>query len=348
MPLQFIRRHFARALGIDLGTANSLVYERQKGVIIQEPSVVAVHRISGELLAIGREAYKMVGRTPGDIVVMRPLKQGVIADFDITREMLKYLIKKASRGKPFLKPIAVVSIASQTTEVEKRAVQQAALGAGARDVFLLEEPIAAAIGMEIPVQEPEGHMVVDIGGGTTDIGVIALGGVVTGLSLRIGGDTLDEHIVRFIRRKYNLMIGERTAEELKIRIGQAVITENKTCPVRGRDQVSGLPKSVDISSEELVEAMEEPMSHIVGGIRATIEHTPPELLADIMHKQIFLTGGGALLANWDRKIFDEIGMEAKVSQTALQDVALGTGKVLESVALLKRVIVPLRKVQAKK
>lgn len=293
MPVKFITRHFMKDLGIDLGTANSLVYERNKGIIIREPSVVAIRKSTRQVLAVGNEARQMIGRTPGDIVAIRPLREGVIADFDITKEMLKHLIRKACHGKVFIKPRTVVSIPSGTTEVERRAVIEAIVNAGAREVFLIEEPVAAAIGVGLTVYEASGNMIIDIGGGTTDIAVISLGGIVTGQVIPVGGDSMDDAITRYIRRHYNLMVGERTAEDIKIFLGSAFPLDKEIkYEVRGRDHVTGLPKVILIGSEEIRESLKEPLTMIINAVRQTIEKTPPELVADIMFKDIIMTGGG--------------------------------------------------------
>ncbi|WP_132013528.1 rod shape-determining protein [Hydrogenispora ethanolica] len=344
MPVKFITRHFSKDLGIDLGTANSLVYERNKGIIIREPSVVAIAKSTKEVLAVGTEARQMIGRTPGDIVAIRPLREGVIADFDITREMIRNLIRKACRGRIFIKPRVVISIPSGTTEVERRAVIEATLHAGAREVFLIEEPVAAAIGAGLPVHEATGNMIIDIGGGTTDIAVISLGGIVTGQAVRTGGDTMDDAIAKFIRKSYNLMIGERTAEDIKIYLGSAFpLDQEIEYEVRGRDHITGLPKVIVINSEEVRLALKEPLAAIINAVRQTIERTPPELVADIMFKDIVLTGGGALLKGLDRLLAAELGMNVKIADDPLSSVAVGTGKTLEHVNLLSRVLVAAKK-----
>jgi len=344
MPVKFITRHFKKDLGIDLGTANSLVYERNRGIILREPSVVAIRKNTKEILAVGHEARQMIGRTPGNILAVRPLRNGAIANFEITKEMLRYLIRKACRGKVFIKPRTVVSIPSGTTGVERRAVIEAAMAAGAREVFLIEEPVAAAIGVGLPVHEAVGNMVIDIGGGTTDIAVISMGGIVTGQSIPVGGDLLDDTISRYIRRQYNLMIGERTAEDLKIYLGSAFPLEQEiSYEVRGRDQVTGLPKIIAINSTEIREALKEPLNSIINSARHIIERTPPELVADIMFKEIVLTGGGALLKGIDRLIGSELGMPVKVAPDPLTSVVIGTGKTLEQINLLSRVLVAAKK-----
>lgn len=340
MALRFITRHFAKDLGIDLGTANCLVYEKVRGIVLREPSVVAVRRNTREILAIGEEAKQMIGRTPGDIIVIRPLRNGVIADFDLTKEMLRHLIRRVCHGRVFLRPRAVVSIPAGTTEVERRAVIEATINAGAREAFLVEEPVAAAIGAGLAVHEPNGNMVIDIGGGTTDIAVISLGGVVTGQSVRVGGDTMDEAIARFVRKNNNLMIGERTAEDVKISIGSALaLPEEAAMDVRGRDYVSGLPKIITVRSEEIREALHEPLMTIINAVRATIERTPPELLADIMHKEIVMTGGGSLLRRIGDLIQGDVGMTVRIADDPLTSVAIGTGRTLEHIELMSRVLV---------
>jgi rod shape-determining protein MreB len=344
MPVKFITRHFKKDLGIDLGTANCLVYERNKGIILREPSVVAIRKNTNEVLAIGTEAYKMIGRTPGNIVAIRPLRNGVIADFDITREMLKQLIRKACHGRVFIKPRTVVSIPSGTTEVERRAVIEATINAGAREVYLIEEPVAAAIGAGLPVHEPTGNMIVDIGCGTTDIAVISLGGIVTGQSITVAGDEMDVNITRYIRRTYNLMIGERTAEEVKMFLGSAYpLEEEFSCEVRGRDHISGLPKVIEVNSVEIRESLKDSVYTIINAIRQTIEKTPPELVADIMSKEIVMTGGGSLLKGLDRLLSSELGMGVRIVADPLTSVAMGTGNTLEHINLLSRVLIAAKK-----
>src|SRR5690625_620107 len=300
---------FNKDMGIDLGTANTLVYVKGKDIVTREPSVVAIQTSTNQVLAVGEEAKKMIGRTPGNIVAIRPLKDGVIADFDVTQSMLKHFIRKAYKRRSLFQPRVVVCVPSGVTEVEKRAVEEAAIHAGARDAYLIEEPMAAAIGAGLPVHEPTGSLIVDIGGGTTEVAVISLGGIVTSKSIRVGGDEFDESIVNYIKKQYNLMIGERTAEEIKITIGSAdVESEIKTMDVRGRDLVSGLPKTIEVTSSEIYEAMEEPIYNIIEAIKSTLEKTPPELAADIMEQGIMLTGGGSLLEGIDRIIVKETGM----------------------------------------
>lgn len=328
---------FTKDLGIDLGTANTLVFVKGKGIVMREPSVVAIQAHTKEVLAVGEEAKRMIGRTPGHIIAVRPLKDGVIADFDVTQTMLKFFIKKANARHSFVQPRVVVCIPSGVTEVEKRAVEEASEHAGARDAYLIEEPMAAAIGAGLPVQEPTGSMVVDIGGGTTEVAIISLGGIVTSRSIRIGGDELDQSIVHYIKKEYNLMIGERTAEDVKIKIGSAdVKSKEQKLQVRGRDLISGLPKTIEVTSSEINSAMEEPISNIIDAIKYTLEKTPPELASDIMELGIMLTGGGALLDGIDRVVKRETGMPVNIAENPLDCVALGTGKALESIDLLKK------------
>ncbi|NLT95616.1 MAG: rod shape-determining protein [Clostridia bacterium] len=330
---------FAKDIGIDLGTANSMVYLRGKGIVLSEPSVVAIQRDNGSVLAVGEEAKKMIGRTPGNIIAIRPLKDGVIADFEVTQTMLKYFINKALNGKTFLvKPRVVVCVPAGVTSVEERAVKEAALQAGAKEAHLVEEPMAAAIGAGLPVHEPTGNMIVDIGGGTTDVAIISLGGIVTSRSIRVGGDEMDEAIIHYIKRTYNLMIGDRTAEEIKIQIGSAYLeAENETYQVRGRDLVTGLPKNITITNKEIQEALKEPVNSIIEAIKVCLEKTPPELAADIMDRGIVMAGGGALLRGFDKLVAIETGMPVHVAEDPLSCVAVGTGKVLENIEILKKV-----------
>ena len=319
-------------MGIDLGTANTLVHVKGKGIVIREPSVVAVQKDTNEVLAIGAEAKRMIGRTPGNIVAIRPLKDGVIADFDITQAMLKFFIKKAIGNKTFVRPRVVVGVPSGVTAVERRAVLDATIQAGAREAYLIEEPMAAAIGAGLPVQEATGNMVVDIGGGTSEVAVISLGGIVVSRSVRIGGDKMDEAIVQYIKKRYNLLIGERTAEEIKITIGTAMKIENPdTMEIRGRDLVTGLPKTLTIDANQIQEALSEPVAGIIDAVRGTLERTPPELSSDIMDRGIVMTGGASLLRNLDRMLSKETGMPVYVSDSALSCVALGTGIAVEHV-----------------
>ena len=324
-------------MGIDLGTANTLVHVKGKGIVIREPSVVAVQKDTNEVLAIGAEAKRMIGRTPGNIVAIRPLKDGVIADFDITQAMLKFFIKKAIGNKTFARPRVVVGVPSGVTAVERRAVLDATIQAGAREAYLIEEPMAAAIGAGLPVQEATGNMVVDIGGGTSEVAVISLGGIVVSRSVRIGGDKMDEAIVQYIKKRYNLLIGERTAEEIKITIGTAMKIENPdTMEIRGRDLVTGLPKTLTIDANQIQEALSEPVAGIIDAVRGTLERTPPELSSDIMDRGIVMTGGASLLRNLDRMLSKETGMPVYVSDSALSCVALGTGIAVEHVDIYKK------------
>ncbi|MGE5554480.1 MAG: rod shape-determining protein [Betaproteobacteria bacterium] len=335
----------ARDLGIDLGTANTLVYAKGKGIVLQEPSVVAIDRDSGEVLKVGNEAKRMVGRTPGNIQAIRPMKDGVIADFDTTEKMLRYFISKAQRGRGLLRPRVIVGVPTGVTEVEKRAVVDATLQAGAREAYLIEEPMAAAIGAGLPVQEPTGSMIVDIGGGTTEVAVISLGGIVSPRSIRVAGDEMDEAIAQYVRRSNNLMIGERTAEEIKREIGSAYPNQDddRSLEVRGRDLVTGLPKTIQITQREVREALSDPVNQIVDAVKQTLERTPPELAADIMDKGIVLSGGGALLRGLDQRIQDETGMPVHVADDPLTCVARGTGEALDHFDVLRRVLIPSRR-----
>jgi rod shape-determining protein MreB len=343
--MNFIFKYFSKDLGIDLGTANTLVHVKGKGIVMREPSVVAIQRDNGSVLSVGEEAKRMIGRTPGNIVAVRPMKDGVIADFDVTLSMLKYFITKAYRARSIFRPRVVVSVPSGVTEVEKRAVIDATLQAGAREAYLLEEPMAAAIGAGLPVHEPTGSMVVDIGGGTTEVAIISLGGIVTSKSIRVGGDELDESIVYYIKKEYNLMIGERTAEDVKTTIGSASPTElpEESMEVRGRDLLTGLPKTLSITSQEIREALAEPVFNIIDAIKITLEKTPPELAADIMDKGIVMTGGGSLLHGLDSLVNKETGMPVHIAEDPLDCVALGTGKVLDEVDTLRRVLITPKK-----
>ncbi len=344
--MRFLLRYFSRDIGIDLGTANTLVFVRGKGIVLREPSVVAIRRDTGEILAVGNDAKKMIGRTPGNIVAIRPMKDGVIADFDVTQTMLRHFIKKAYRQKSVLKPQVVVCVPSGVTEVEKRAVLDATNQAGAREAFLIDEPMAAAIGANLPVEEPTGSMIVDVGGGTTEVAIISLGGIVTSKSIRVAGDEMDEAIVQHIKKNYNLLIGYRTAEEIKTTIGTAFLTEDnelETMDIRGRDLVTGLPKTQEITAKEIQGALADPVSSIVEAIKITLEKSPPELAADIMDKGIVMNGGGALLMGLDSLVTEETGMQVIITENALDCVALGTGKVLNEIELLKRVAISTKK-----
>ncbi|MDR7481784.1 MAG: rod shape-determining protein [Armatimonadota bacterium] len=331
---------FGRDMGVDLGTANTLVYVRRQGIVLREPSVVAKRVDDGQVLAVGEEAKRMLGRTPGDIVATRPLRDGVIADFDTTAAMLSYFIRRAANGRMWIRPRVVVGIPSGCTEVEKRAVIDATIQAGARDAYLIEEPMAAAIGAGLPVSEPVGSMVVDIGGGTTEVAVIALGGIVTSRSIRVGGDEMDEAIIQYARRAYNLLIGERSAEEIKIAIGSAFPDrDERAVDIRGRDLVSGLPRTVRLTSAEIREAMAEPVQQIVDAVKQTLERTPPELAADIFERGIVMAGGGSLLRGMDRLLAEETGMPVTVTEDPLAAVVMGTGRALEEIEVLKKVLI---------
>lgn len=334
--------NFSKDIGIDLGTANTLVYVKGKGIVINEPSVVAINKKTGQVLAIGKEAKKMVGKTPGHIVATRPLVDGVVSDFEVTEQMLKYFIDKVHRDSftLFPRPRVIIGIPSDVTEVEKRAVIDATMNAGARQAFLIDEPMAAAIGARLPVQDAAGNMVVDIGGGTTDIAVISLGGVVASRNLRIAGDEMNEDIIRYCRDEFNLLIGEKTAEDAKIAIGSACPQKEKMqMPVRGRDLVSGLPKEVMINDEQVREALSRSIRIIVNNIKTTIEETPPELLADIMQRGIILAGGGSLIRGLDRLVADQTEMPVRMMEDPLTAVVRGCGIVLEDIEALKDVLV---------
>ncbi|HEY8392134.1 MAG TPA: rod shape-determining protein [Capillibacterium sp.] len=331
---------FSRDMGIDLGTANTLVFVRNQGIVLQEPTVVAFDRETENLIAVGLEAKQMVGRTPGSIVAVRPLKDGVIADFEVTEKMLQYFIKKAGARKAFFAPRVIVGVPSGVTEVERRAVMDAAREAGAREVFLIEEPMAAAIGAGLPIQEPTGNLIVDIGGGTTEVAVISLGGIVTSRSIRVAGDEMNEAIVQYIKRSYNLMVGEQTAEEIKRTVGSAYPQkEEESIEVRGRDLVTGLPKVITLSSREVMEALAEPVGMILEAVKMTLEKTPPELAADILDRGIVMSGGGALLRGLDRLLAEETEMPVQVAEDPLTCVARGTGKALDALDDLRNVLI---------
>ncbi len=321
---------FAKDMGIDLGTANTLVYVQGRGVVLQEPTVVAIEKDTNNIFAVGSEAKQMVGRTPGNIIAVRPMKDGVIADFDVTEKMLRYFINKAGKNVGILAPRIIIGVPSGVTEVEKRAVMDAGLQAGAREVYLIEEPMAAAIGAGMSIEEPTGNLIVDIGGGTTEVAVISLGGIVSSRSLRIAGDEMNEAIVHFIKRSYNLMIGERTAEDIKKEIGSAYPDGKEIRQeVRGRDLLTGLPKTINITSHEIQEALAEPISGIIEAVKMTLERTPPELAADILDKGLVMAGGGSLLRGIDRLLAEETGMAVQVAEDPLTCVARGTGMALE-------------------
>ena len=319
---------FSNDIGIDLGTANTLVYSKDKGIVLREPSVVAIHSGTRRVLAVGVEAKKMLGRTPGNITAIRPMKDGVIADFDITEAMLRYFIKKVQTAK-IIPPRVVIAIPSGITEVEKRAVKESATHAGARDVMLLEEPMAAAIGVGLPVEEPAANMIVDIGGGTTEVAIISLAGVVYAKSIRVGGDELDAAIINYMKRAYNLLIGERTGEEIKLRIGSAYgLDEEMTLEVKGRDAVAGLPKTIQVSSQEIREALNDTVNAIVEAVRSALERCPPALSADLVDRGFVLAGGGGLLRGIDQLLCERTGLPVTIAEDPLSAVANGTGAVL--------------------
>lgn len=329
---------FTRDLGIDLGTANTLVYIKGKGIVVREPSVVALRTDTKKIEAVGSDAKKMIGRTPGNIVAIRPMKDGVIADFETTATMIKYFIRRAQKPRAVFQrhPNVMVCVPSGITAVEKRAVEDATKQAGAREAYIIEEPFAAAIGADLPVWEPTGSMVVDIGGGTTEVAVISLGGIVTSKSIRIAGDEMDDAIIAYIKRLYNLMIGERTSEQLKMEIGSAMpLDKVESIEIRGRDLVSGLPKTLAITSDEITEALSDTVNSIIDAVKVTLEKCPPELSADIMDRGIVLTGGGALLRNLDKILTRETGMPVIVAENPLDCVAIGTGRALENIHLFK-------------
>src|SRR5512133_2779314 len=329
-----------RDMAVDLGTANTLVYVRGRGIVLNEPSVVALNTNNGQIVAVGVEAKRMIGRTPGNIVAVRPLKDGVIADFDVTERMLRYFIQKVHRRTHLAKPRLVVAVPSGITGVEQSAVKEAGHQAGARRVYIIEEPMAAAIGAGLPIHEPTGNMVVDIGGGTTEVAVISLGGIVTSTSIRIGGDELDESIIQYVKKEYSLLLGERTSEAIKLAIASVFPSPDElVAEIKGRDLVSGLPKTITISAEEVRRAIEEPVNAIIDAIKTTLDRTPPELAADIMDRGIVLTGGGALLRGLDTRLRHETGMPVRISDTPLQAVVLGSGKCLEEFEVLQRVLV---------
>ncbi|MBI2054893.1 MAG: rod shape-determining protein [Candidatus Sungbacteria bacterium] len=337
--------YFSKDIGIDLGTANTLVYVRGRGIVINEPSVVAINQKTGQILAIGTEAKHMVGRTPSHIVATRPLVQGVISDFEITEEMLRHFIQKVHNDSFSLlpRPRVAIGIPSGVTEVERRAVEDAARNAGAREVYLVEEPMAAAIGVRLPVQEALGSMVVDIGGGTTDIAVISLGGIVTSKNLRVAGDKLNEDIIRFAREEYKLVLGERTAEDIKIAIGSAVqLPQAMEATMRGRDVISGLPKEIVVDDSDIRRATRQSVATLVNAVKSAIEETPPELVADIMRRGIVLVGGGSLLRGLDQLIANETKISAYVAEDPLTAVVRGTGMILEDLDMLSNVLVSAR------
>ncbi len=341
--INYILGLFSNDMGIDLGTATTLVFVKGEGVVLCEPSVVAIERGTSHVLAVGEEAKRMLGRTPGNIIAIRPMKDGVISDFEITEAMLRYFIKKVHHRKVLVRPRIVIAIPSGITEVEKRAVKDSAERAGARDVFLIEEPIAAAIGVGLPIQEPIGNMIIDVGGGTTEIAVISLCGTVFSKSIRIGGDEMNEAIIEYLKKTYNLMIGERSSEEIKIKIGSAYpLEEEMSMEVKGRDLVAGLPKTVTITSEEIRESLQEPLRAILEVIKISLERTPPELAADLIDHGIVMAGGGSLLRGLDKLISEETGLPVHITDDPVTAVANGTGVVLSEIQYLKKVTVPVK------
>ena len=342
MLISLLAGLFSNDLAIDLGTANTLVYVRGEGIVMNEPSIVAIHQADHSVLAVGHEAKAMLGRTPGNITAIRPLKDGVIADFDVTEKMLHYFINKVHRRRTLVHPRIVIGVPSGITQVEKRAVRDSAMQAGAREVYLIEEPMAAAIGAGLPIQEPGGNMIVDMGGGTTEVAVISLSGIVYSKSVRIAGDEMDEAIVQYIKKHYNLLVGERRAEEIKIALGSAhpEALERSSIEVKGRDLVDGVPKTLVITDEEIREALREPVMTIVETVRTCLERTPPELAADIIEKGVVLTGGGALLRGMDWLLHHVTQLPVRVADDPLSCAARGAGRALDDLELLKKVAIP--------
>lgn len=325
-------------LAIDLGTAYTLVYVKGKGITVREPSIIAVNQKTGKVEAVGREAKEMLGRTPGNIVAIKPMKDGVIADFEHTERMLDYFIKQAHNRKVVVRPRIVIGVPSQITQVEKRAVRDSAYRAKASEVALVEEPMAAAIGAGMPITEPTGNMIVDIGGGTTDVAVISMAGIVYSKTVRVAGNEMDEAIVSYVKRKYNLLVGERTAEEIKIQLGSAYLTDDEnSMEIKGRDLTDGIPKTLVVTSEEVREALSRPVSIVIGAVKEVLEQTPPELAADIVDRGIVLTGGGALLKNLDKRLREETGLPVLIADDPLSSVVMGAGKMLNDFELLRRV-----------
>jgi rod shape-determining protein MreB len=338
LPLASLLRHFSKDLAIDLGTANTLVFARSQGIVVREPSVVVINKLTNRIEAVGAEAKEMLGRTPGNIESIRPMKDGVIADFEVTERMLEYFIKKAHGRKMYVHPRIVIGVPSEITQVEKRAVKDSAMRAGASEVFLVEQAMMAAIGAGLPITEPSGNMIVDIGGGTTDVAVISLAGTVYSRSVRIAGNEMDEAIIQYLKRKYNLLIGERTAEQIKWEIGSAhPLKDEIRMDIKGRDLVEGVPKTLSITDEEIRQALAEPVATIVDAVRMALERTPPELSADIMDKGIVLSGGGALLRNLDQRLREETGLPVVLAEDPLASVVLGTGRLLSDFDLLRKV-----------
>ena len=338
MPILSLLRYFSNDLAIDLGTANTLVFARGRGIVVREPSVVVINKVTNKIEAVGAEAKEMLGRTPGNIEPIRPMKDGVIADFEVTEKMLDHFIRKAHGGRRLVRPRIVIGVPSEITQVEKRAVRDSAERAGASEVFLVEQAMMAAIGAGLPITEPSGNMIVDIGGGTTDVAVISLAGTVYSRSVRVAGNEMDDAVIQHLKRKYNLLIGERTAEMIKWEIGSAYpLKDPLKMEIKGRDLVEGVPKNLSISDEEIREALAEPVSTIVEAVRQALERTPPELSADIMDRGIVLSGGGALLRNLDQRLRDETGLPVVLAEDPLASVVLGAGRVLEDINLLRKV-----------
>ena len=339
MIFDFLWGLFSNDIAIDLGTASTLVYVRGKGIVLNEPSVVAVDKGSNRVRAVGEEAKRMLGRTPSNIVAIRPMRDGVIADFEITESMIRHFVRKVHNSRRMSRPRMIIGIPSGITEVERRAVRESAEQAGAREVYLITEPMAAAIGARLPIQEPAGNMVVDVGGGTTEVAVISLGGIVVFKSVRIAGDELDNAIIQHVKREYSVFIGERTAESIKMKMGSAFpLEQEETMEVKGKDLVAGLPKTMTITSEEIRNALEEPVSEIISAIRQTLERTPPELAADIVDRGMVLTGGGAMLRGLDQLISEETKLPVIIAETPIDCVVLGAGKALEELDTLKEVL----------
>ncbi|HEV8632505.1 MAG TPA: rod shape-determining protein [Thermoanaerobaculia bacterium] len=338
MPIVSLLRYFSNDLAIDLGTANTLVFARSRGIVVREPSVVVINKVTNKIEAVGAEAKEMLGRTPGNIEPIRPMKDGVIADFEVTEKMLDHFIRKAHGGRRLVRPRIVIGVPSEITQVEKRAVRDSAERAGASEVFLVEQAMMAAIGAGLPITEPSGNMIVDIGGGTTDVAVISLAGTVYSRSVRVAGNEMDDAIIQYLKRKYNLLIGERTAEMIKMEIGSAYpLKEPLKMEIKGRDLVEGVPKNLLITDEEIREALAETVATIVDAVRQALERTPPELSADIMDRGIVLSGGGALLRNLDQRLRDETGLPVVLAEDPLASVVLGAGRVLEDINLLRKV-----------
>src|SRR6266508_3865674 len=338
MAFKSIFSLFSSDLAIDLGTANTLVYAKGRGIVVSEPSIVAINKVTNQVEAVGRDAKEMLGRTPGNIVAIRPMKDGVIANFEVTEKMLQHFIRKAHNGKTWVSPRVVIGIPSEITQVERRAVEDSAYRAKASEVYLVEEAVAAAIGAGLPITDPHGNMVVDIGGGTTDIAVISLSGIVYSRAVRTAGDAMDEAIIQYIKRKYNLLIGERTAEQIKMEIGSAApLEEPKNMEIKGRNLIEGIPKTIVVTDEEVREALSETVATIVEAVRVALERTPPELSADIMDKGIIIAGGGSMLKNLDKRLREETGLPVTLAEDPLACVALGTGQMLTDFNLLRKI-----------